>query len=138
MPGPSSISRPATSPLTNTEATSSSTSADNKTSTTNAAHTGPKAGATLGGLPTMNGGGAAKRASFAASKPTDGTQASNKPSLLGRLGQAASAVLNDTTGLESAAVNAFSGEMQLLQAESKAIADVMTNGAKNVQEASKG
>jgi hypothetical protein len=49
MTGPSSISRPSTSPLTNTDAASSSTSADNKASTTSAAHAGPKADASLAG-----------------------------------------------------------------------------------------
>jgi hypothetical protein len=145
MTGPSSISRPSTSPLTNTDAASSSTSADNKAFTTSVAQSGPKADASLGGLPTMNGGGA-KRASFAASKPADGTQGTqgtqstqaSKPSKFGKLEQVASEAMKDTTGLMSVAENALSGYLQFKQAETSAIAELMKNGAKNVEEASKG
>ncbi|MGV2292949.1 hypothetical protein AAHK20_29870 [Trinickia sp. YCB016] len=139
MTGPSSISRPTTSPVTST-GTTSSTSADTKTSTTATAHAGPKADAALDGLASKNESGGAKRASFATSKPADGTSgtSASQSSRLGRLGQVASEAFKDTTGVASAVENAFSGLMQLEQARANALAELMKNGAKNIEEASKG
>jgi hypothetical protein len=122
-------------------------------------HAGPQADDKLGAL-TGNGSGAAAgkgaRASFAAKVPSPATSTTTAPGAAqsaaqsasggapgraGRLGafsQGAATLGNGATGVATAGVNVVGGLLQLEQAAVMQLAELLKQGARNVEEASKG
>ncbi|RKE40068.1 hypothetical protein B0G76_6529 [Paraburkholderia sp. BL23I1N1] len=62
----------------------------------------------------------------------------NRPGRFGGLAQGAATVANDASGLASAGMNVLGGVMQFEQAAVNQIAELIKQGAHNVEEASKG
>ncbi|MFM0345197.1 hypothetical protein [Paraburkholderia sp. RL17-347-BIC-D] len=159
MPNSPSIGRSSsTLPLSDSNAPSSSP-ADGGKPAGGLPHAGPQADDKLGAL-AGNGSGAAAgkgaRASFAAkvSSPATSTTtapgaaqsaaqsaAGGAPGRAGRLGafsQDAATLANGATGVATAGVNVVGGLLQLEQAAVMQLAELLKQGARNVEEASKG
>jgi hypothetical protein len=160
MPNSPSIGRSSsTLPLSDSNAPSSSP-ADGGKPAGGLPHAGPQADDKLGAL-AGNGSGAAAgtgaRASFAAKVPSPATSATTTapgaaqsaaqsasggaPGRAGRLGafsQGAATLANGATGVATAGVNVVGGLLQLEQAAVMQLAELLKQGARNVEEASKG
>ena len=155
MPDSPSISRSSsTLPLSNV-GTQSSPESGGRPPVDGQAHASQQANASLSQL-AANGSGAAsgkrKGASFAANSssaaarpavPQQGVGATPgvgpaSPGRFGGLAQGAANVATNTTGLASAGLNVLGGVMQLEQAAVNQIAELLKQGARNIEEASKG
>jgi hypothetical protein len=154
MPDSPSISRPSsTLPLSDTS-TQSSPATGGRKPVDGAAHAGQQADANLSQL-AANGSGEAtgkrKGASFSAntssaSRPVVPQQSAagmpggvpGRPGRFGALTQGVGTIANDATGVASAGLNVLGGVMQLEQAAVNQIAELLKQGARNVEEASKG
>jgi hypothetical protein len=159
MPNSPSIGRSSsTLPLSDSNAPSSSP-ADGGKPAGGLPHAGPQADDKLGAL-AGNGSGAAAgkgaRASFAAKVPSPSTSATTAPGAAqsaaqsasggapGRAGrpgafsQGAATLANGATGVATAGVNVVGGLLQLEQAAVMQLAELLKQGARNVEEASKG
>ncbi|MFM0510112.1 hypothetical protein [Paraburkholderia sp. RL17-373-BIF-A] len=160
MPNSPSIGRSSsTLPLSDSNAPSSSSPADGGKPAGGLPHAGPQADDKLGAL-AGNGSGAAAgkgaRASFAAKVPSPATStttapgaaqsaaqsaAGGAPGRAGRLGafsQGAATLANGATGVATVGVNVVGGLLQLEQAAVMQLAELLKQGARNVEEASKG
>ncbi|MFL9984755.1 hypothetical protein [Paraburkholderia sediminicola] len=154
MPDSPSISRPgSTLPLSNTS-TQSSPATGGRKPVDGEAHASQQADANLSQL-AANGSGEAtgkrKGASFSANtssatRPVVPQQSAGgmpggvpgRPGRFGGLAQGVGTIANDATGMASAGMNVLGGVMQLEQAAVNQFAELIKQGAHNVEEASKG
>ena len=154
MPDSPSISRPSSTLPLSDISTPSSPATGGRKPVDGAAHASQQADANLSQL-AANGSGEAtgkrKGASFSAntssaSRPVVPQQNAGgvpggvpgRPGRFGGLTQGAATVANDTTGVASAGLNVLGGVMQLEHAAVTQIAELLKQGAHNVEEASKG
>lgn len=154
MPDSPSISRPGSTLPLSDAGTPSSPAKGGRQPVDGAAHASQQADANLSQL-AANGSseatGKRKGTSFAANtssatRPVVSQQGAGgmpggvpgRPGRFGALAQGAANVANDATGLASAGLNVLGGVMQLEQAAVNQIAELMKQGARNIEEASKG
>ncbi|MFM0180422.1 hypothetical protein PQQ75_13090 [Paraburkholderia aspalathi] len=150
MPDSPSISRPSSTLPLSDISTPSSPATGGRKPVDGAAHASQQADANLSQL-AANGSGEAtgkrKGASFSAntssaSRPVVPQQSAGgvpgRPGRFGGLAQGAATIANDATGMASAGLNVLGGVMQLEQAAVNQIAELLKQGAHNVEEASKG
>ena len=150
MPDSPSISRPSSTLPLSDISTPSSPATGGRKPVDGAAHASQQADANLSQL-AANGSGEAtgkrKGASFSAntssaSRPVVPQQSAGgvpgRPGRFGGLAQGSATIANDATGVASAGLNVLGGVMQLEQAAVNQIAELLKQGAHNVEEASKG
>lgn len=159
MPNSPSIGRSSgTLPLTESH-TAPSPATDSGQAAGGAPHAGPQADAKLNALAGSGGNastaaaGKGTRASFAAKVSSAATAATSAAAAMpqklaagmqgraGRMGafsQGAANTANGATGMAEAGLNVLGGVMQLEQAAVNQIAELMKQGAHNIEEASKG
>ncbi|AXL50225.1 hypothetical protein DSC91_002331 [Paraburkholderia caffeinilytica] len=152
MPDSPSISRPGSTLPLSDASTPSSPATGGRQPADGAAHASQQAGANLSQL-AANGSneatGKRRGASFSANTSSaarplvaqqgaGGAPGPSRPGRFGGLAQGVGTVANDATGLASAGLNVLGGVMQLEQAAVNQIAELIKQGARNIEEASKG